>query len=80
MFSKNELQKARRVTFVDPNGNVVHGEQSVSTGMVNGSLWLDDDDEPLYLPVWCERDCGREATTVQVHVSNILEINPDEKE
>lgn len=60
------------LTFRDPNGNVLHGQDSLSTGIVNGDPW--DIDGRMIVPVWCERDNGREPTTIMVDESNIVNV------
>ena len=61
-----------RVTFHDPNGNVRHGQDSLSTGVVNADPWRIG--ERTLVPVWCERDEGREPTTVMVDQVNIVTV------
>jgi hypothetical protein len=69
------------VTFRDPNGNVCHGKDSLSRGIVNGEPMVNLSTElrdvfcaeaVTYVPLWCERDRGREAATVYVDSRNIL--------
>lgn len=64
------------VTFRDPNGNVLHGRDSMSTGVVNGDPW--DINGRVLVPVWCERDKGREPTTIMVDRSNIVTVEVPE--
>lgn len=64
------------VTFRDPNGNVRHGEDSLSTGVVNGESW--DINGRILVPVWCQRDDGREPTTIMVDRSNIVTVEMPE--
>lgn len=61
-----------RVTFRDPNGNVLHGHDSLSTGVVSGEPW--DIKGRQLVPVWCQRDQGREPTTILVDESNIVSV------
>ncbi len=43
-------------------------------GFVNGNAYLDDSGAVEYVPVFTVRDHGREATTIVVHVSNIISV------
>lgn len=56
-----------RVQFVDANATVSDGKPVTREGVVNG--------EPFgYVPVFAERDNGREATTIFVAPANIRAI------
>lgn len=61
-----------RVSYADDSATVSDGVTGVSSGVVNGPPLLDDDGEPTHVPVFTERDNGREATTVWVAVENLL--------
>ena len=56
------------VTFYDPSGIAVKGEKALCRGTCNGNTHDDD----AWVPVWTERDGGREPTTIYVHVANLL--------
>lgn len=63
------------VTFADANATVSDGVIGLRTGTVNGpALCNEDTGEVLLVPVWSERDHGREATTVYVSVANIINV------
>jgi hypothetical protein len=59
------------VTFHDPNGNTCDGQVSLSSGIVN-NFPLRGTNGILWVPVFCERDNGREPTTIMVRESNIV--------
>ena len=58
------------VTYHDCD-EVIKGD-SVCTGHVNGDTIYLPDSDLYYVPVWSERDNGREATTIYVKSTNIL--------
>ena len=64
------------VTFRDPNGNIVDGQDSLSNGIVNADPWRISG--RTLIPVWCERDNGREPTTIMVDESNIVTVRRSE--
>jgi hypothetical protein len=45
----------------------------VATGVVNGEP-IEGPDGALYVPVWAQRDNGREPTTVYVAEANVLKV------
>lgn len=47
-----------------------------ATGLINGEPYRDDDGEVEFVPVWTPRDHDREDTTILVHVSNIIAVEP----
>ena len=47
-----------------------------ASGFVNGNPYLDDDGQVEYVPVWSKRDHGREATTIVVHIENVIAVEP----
>lgn len=62
------------VVYADANATVTGDAMALITGLVNGEPLMDDDgDAVLYVPVFSERDNGREATTVFVAAENIIE-------
>lgn len=64
------------VKFVDQPHNVLweSDQPAMCTGHVNGKVM--ELDGVTYVPVWCERDHGRESTTILVHTENILYVEP----
>lgn len=64
-----------KVRFRDNAGNVrgPSGTMVVAEGRVNGRP-IQTDGGTVYVPVWVERDRGREATTLMVVATNILEV------
>ena len=62
------------MTFYD-SGLVRDGEASLAAGVVNGTPIFCKSGH-VYVPVWCERDKGREPTTIVVHTSNIVGVEP----
>lgn len=61
-----------RIFFYDCD-EVIAGD-SISTGMVNGERIFAPNGDWYFVPVWCERDNGREATTVYVKSTNIMKV------
>lgn len=59
-------------SYGDANATVSDGLEGVATGVVNGPPITDDSGEITHVPVYTDRDNGREATTVYVAVANIL--------
>lgn len=68
------------VTFADATATVSDGQEGIAKGIVNGPPMMDDaggwhsGEGAVFVPLFCERDNGREATTVYVHESNILSV------
>ena len=64
----NSIHPGARVVFRDSTATVSDDQEVTRTGVCNG--------EPIgvYVPVFAERDNGREATTVMVHANNIVSI------
>lgn len=60
------------VSFHDSEATVSDGKSGVCTGMVNGEPIRDDDGAITHVPVWAERDNGRESTTIFVSIHNML--------
>lgn len=62
-----------KVKFVD-QGNVNNDPEKVTfaVGIVNGESITNPDTGDKFLPVWTERDNGREATTIYVNEKNIV--------
>ena len=62
------------VTFADQPHNVVWNtdQPTVCTGTVNGEPM--EEGGEVWVPVWCERDNGREPTTIFVREENILQV------
>lgn len=69
--------KSGVVRFVDDKSNVTSlarfGEMVLAEGQINGQPLTDDDGEVTHVPAFTERE-GREATTIFVAVSKIVEI------
>lgn len=66
------LKPGTPVAFVD-GGNVLTAEDlAACEGVVNGEPVLDEREVCIAVPVWAERDNGREATTIFVAVANLL--------
>lgn len=63
-----------RVTYADANAAVSDGVAGLVSGVINGEPIHDDDGAVLFVPVYTRRDHGREATTVFVAVSNIVDV------
>jgi hypothetical protein len=63
-----------RVTFADANATVSDGVAGLRTGTVNGEPITDDEGIVLAVPVFAQRDNGREATTIFVHPSNVMGV------
>jgi hypothetical protein len=59
-----------RVSFADANATISDGVPGVSVGIVNGPPL--DANGRTYIPVFAERDHGREATTILVAEENLL--------
>jgi hypothetical protein len=62
-----------RVTFGDATATTTT-DPVVATGTINGDPLTDDDGTVRFVPVFAERDNGREATTVYVAVANVMEV------
>lgn len=58
------------ISFADQSATVTTDDLVVAEGTVNGPpIFIEGG---FMVPAWCERDNGREATTVYVHSSNLL--------
>ena len=71
-----QYKNGATVVFFDPNGTTVNGSASISQGIINGEP-LDEPEGsgvPAYIPVWAERDGGREPTTIYVSVHNLIQV------
>jgi hypothetical protein len=64
------------VTFADVNATVSDDVLGLREGLINGAPLTDDDNVVLYVPVFTDRDNGREATTIYVAVANIADVKP----
>ena len=71
------------VVFRDANATVSDSADGLREGTVIGSIWFADDEEfdgaytgnhPVVLPVWAERDQGREPTTILVAWENVVGV------
>jgi hypothetical protein len=62
------------VTYADADATTSRGMTGVAGGIVNGPAICDHAGDVSHIPVWSERDNGREPTTVYVHVANVLEV------
>lgn len=60
------------VSFADASATVSDDVAGVSQGTINGPPITDDEGVVTHVPVYAERDNGREATTVWVAISNLL--------
>lgn len=67
-----DYKQGMHVSFHDSEATVSDGTSGVCTGMVNGEPLRDDDGNVTHVPVWAERDNGRENTTIWVAISNML--------
>lgn len=65
------MKLGQRIVFKDANATTSGAEPVYVEGSLNSNP-IECDGATLY-PVWCERDNGREPTTVYVHESNIVE-------
>lgn len=65
-----------RATFADATATTSKGEPGVAHGVINGPPITDDEGAVTHIPVWCQRDNGREATTVYVATANVLSVEP----
>lgn len=72
MVDHPDYKPGMRVAFADQNATVSTDEPSVVTGLVNGEPYTDEFGEVTHVPVWAERDNGREATTIIVAINNML--------
>lgn len=63
-----------RVAFADANATTSDGNPGVVSGTVNGPP-LDMPDGSVFVPVFTERDNGREATTIYVAAVNVLGVS-----
>lgn len=63
-----------KVKFMD-QGNVNNDPDklTLAEGFVNGEAITNPDTGETFLPVFTERDNGREATTIYVNTNNIVE-------
>lgn len=59
-----------KVSYVDDTATVSDGHPKRVTGTVNGNPVING--SKVYVPVFSERDNGREPTTVYVSADNIL--------
>jgi hypothetical protein len=67
------------VTFADASATTSTEEVGVAKGTVNGpSIHDPETGKVTHVPVWAERDNGREPTTVFVAIDNILNPAADE--
>lgn len=62
------------LVFVDANATVSDDSTVAARGVVNGPPLLDEDGVVFLVPVFVAWDHGREATTVYVHVTNVLGV------
>lgn len=60
-----------KVRFLDDTATTSDGTLAVVTGIVNGEP-ITMPDGTRFVPVWAERDNGREPTTILVKESNLL--------
>jgi hypothetical protein len=67
-----QLKPGDRVAFSDSQATTSTGEEGVAEGTVNGEPIADDAGAITHVPIWAERDNGREATTIFVGAANIL--------
>lgn len=68
----SEYKPGMKVLFADANATVSDGAPGVSRGVVNGEPYEDEDGNVAHVPVWAERDNGREPTTIFVAAANLL--------
>lgn len=66
------VKRGMRLRFRDVNNLKCDGLIHVGEGVVNGDP-MGLPDGGFMVPVWAERQGGREPTTIWVHWSNILE-------
>lgn len=59
-------------SFADNAATVSDGTMSVASGVVSGEPLCDREGRVTHVPIFAERDHGREATTVFVAVENLL--------
>lgn len=75
-----DFKPGTRLTYADGEATVSDGMAGLVTGTVNGPPITDDEGNVSHVPVFTERDNGREATTVYVAVTNIVgEIDDQRK-
>lgn len=67
-----EYTPGMRVSYTDANATVSDGVAGIATGAVNGPPIRDDHGDITHIPVFTERDHGREATTIYVAIDNML--------
>ena len=67
------------VSFADASATVTQDSADpedatvvIVTGTINGAPLRDENGEITHVPVWAERDNGREATTIIVAVANLM--------
>lgn len=65
-------KKGERWTFADSEATVTDGEAGVAEGVVNGEPIADDAGNVTHVPIFAERDNGREPTTIYVARRNLL--------
>jgi hypothetical protein len=67
-----------RVTYADDSATVSDRVPGLVTGTVNGNGYDMDPERPgeiTHVPIWTERDNGREPTTILVAVENIVAVD-----
>lgn len=69
----HDFRMGSKVTFADASATTSKDEMVAASGVVNGPPILGADDEVQFVPVFAKRDNGREATTIFVHVNNVLD-------
>lgn len=72
MAEHPDYKPGMNVCFADAQATVSTDEPGVVEGMVNGEPYRDEAGEMTHVPVWAERDNGREATTIIVAIDNML--------
>lgn len=68
----NDYPLGTKVRFMDSSATVSDGKPVKVEGTVNGPVIRYDDGTPWAVPVWCQRDNGREPTTILVDPANLL--------
>ena len=63
------MKMGERIKFRDANAT----GYTFCVGSINGTPITNPSSGDTFVPVWCERDNGREATTVYVNEANIIE-------
>jgi len=75
-MSERSYKMGTRLAFRDCTATVSDEVDGISTGTVNGPPLTDYEKRVTHVPVFAERDNGREPTTIYVAVEDIVGPKP----